>query len=157
MTEERRKMIEDIVDYSSIEVDETQLEQQLEAALAEKMDDLDSLRDDLQHIGSVDHLGNVILNAVWDQFTTQVAITAGEDFLRENQGLTLDLSDDAHIQSTEMFAEGIFATHYTGDIDFRQRYADWQSNFQRDDAGNIIYHTTPVSYTHLTLPTMAVV
>lgn len=41
-----------------------------------------------------------------------------------------------------MFAEGIFATHYTGDIDFRQRYADWQSNFQRDDAGNIIYHTT---------------
>ena len=142
MTEERRKTIQDIVDYSSIEIDETQLEQQLEAALAEKMDDLDSLRDDLQHIGSVDHLGDVIINAVWDQFTAQVAITAGEDFLRENRGLTLDLSDDAHIQSTEMFAEGIFATHYTGDIDYRQRYADWQSNFQRDDAGNIIYHTT---------------
>lgn len=142
MTEERRKTIEDIVDYSSIEIDETQLEQQLEAAIAEKMDDLDSLRDDLQHIGSVDHLGDVILNAVWDQFTTQVALTAGEDFLRENRGMTLDLSDDAHIQSTEMFAEGIFATHYTGDIDFRQRYDDWQKNFQRDGAGNIIYHTT---------------
>lgn len=142
MTEESRKVIQDIVDYSDIEIDETQLEQQLEAALAEKMDDLDSLRDDLQSIGSVDRLGDVILNAVWDQFTAQVAITAGEDFLRENGGLTLDLSDDAHIQSTEMFAEGIFATHYTGEIDFQQRYADWQSNFQRDDAGNIIYHTT---------------
>lgn len=142
MTEENRKAIEDIIDYSDIEIDETQLEQQLEAALEEKMDDLVSLRDDLQNIGSVDHLGNVILNAVWDQFATQVAITAGEDFLRENGGLSLDLSDDAHIQSTEMFAEGIFATHYTGDIDFRQRYDDWQKNFQRDDAGNIIYHTT---------------
>ena len=142
MTDESRKVIEDILEYSNIEIDESQLEQQLEAALAEKMDDLDSLRDDLQHIGSVDHLGDVILNAVWDQFATQVAITAGEDFLRENGGLTLDLSDDAHIQSTEMFAEGIFATHYTGNIDFRQRYDDWQKNFQRDDAGNIIYHTT---------------
>lgn len=142
MTEETRNKIKDIIDYSDIEIDETQLEQQLEAALAEQLDDLDSLRDDLQHIGSVDHLGDVILNAVWDQFATQVAITAGEDFLRENRGLTLDLSDDAHVQSTEMFAEGIFATHYTGDIDFRQRYADWQNNFQRDDSGNIIYHTT---------------
>ena len=64
MTEERRKTIEDIVDYSSIEIDETQLEQQLEAAIAEKMDDLDSLRDDLQHIGSVDHLGDVILKGM---------------------------------------------------------------------------------------------
>lgn len=142
MAEDNRKALADIIDYGSVEIDETQLEQQLAATLTEQLDDLDSLRDDLQHFGSVDHLGDVILNAVWDQFTAQVAITAGEDFLRENGGLTLDLSDDAHIQSTEMFAEGIFVTHYTGDIDFRQRYADWQSNFQRDDAGNIIYHTT---------------
>ena len=142
MTEEKRKALEDIIDYSGVEIDETHLEQQLEAALVEKLDDLDSLREDLQHIGSVEHLGDTILNAVWDQFATQVAITAGEDFLRENKGLTLDLSEDAHIQSTENFEKGIFATHYTGDIDFRQRYDDWQKNFQRDDAGNIIYHTT---------------
>lgn len=142
MTEEKRKALEDIIDYIGVDIDETQLEQQLEAALAEKLDDLDSLREDLQHIGSVEHLGDTILNAVWDQFATQVAITAGEDFLRENKGLTLDLSEDAHIQSTENFEKGIFATHYTGDIDFRQRYDDWQKNFQRDDAGNIIYHTT---------------
>lgn len=142
MSEDKRKSLDSLIEYSDIEIDEVQLEHQLESALAEQMDDLDSLREDLQHIGSVDHLGDVILNAVWDQFVTQVAITAGEDFLRENGGLTLDLSDDAHIQSTEMFAEGIFPTHYTGDIDFRQRYADWQNNFQRDAAGNIIYHTT---------------
>lgn len=37
MTEERRKTIEDIVDYSTIEIDEAQLEQQLETALAEKL------------------------------------------------------------------------------------------------------------------------
>lgn len=142
MTEERRKAIENIIDYSVVEINESQLEQKLEADLAEKLADLDSLRDDLQHIGSVDHLGDTILNAVWDQFATQVAITAGQDFLRENGGLTLDLSDEAHIQSTEAFAEGVFATHYKGDIDFRQRYEDWQKNFQRDDSGNIIYHST---------------
>lgn len=142
MTEEKRKALEGIIDYSAAEIDEAQLEQQLEAALAERLDDLDSLREDLQHIGSVDHLGDTILNAVWEQFVSQVAITAGEDFLRENKGLTLDLSKDAHIQSTENFEKGIIATHYTGDIDYRQRYNDWQKNFQRDDAGNIIYHTT---------------
>lgn len=142
MTEDKRKALEDIVDYSGVKIDESQLEQQLETALTEKLSDLDSLRDDLQHIGSVDQLGDTILNAIWDQFATQVAISAGEDFLRENRGLTLDLSDEAHIQSTENFAEGLFATHYTGDIDFRQRYDDWQKNFQRDDVGNIIYHTT---------------
>ena len=51
MTDESRKVIEDILEYSNIEIDESQLEQQLEAALAEKMDDLDSLRDDLQPLG----------------------------------------------------------------------------------------------------------
>ena len=142
MTDDSRRVLEDIIDYSDTEIDETQLEQQLEAALADRLDDLDSLRDDLQHIGSVDHLGDVVLNAIWDQFATQVAITAGEDFLRENRGLTLDLSADAHIQTTENFEKGIFPSHYTGDINFRQRYDDWQKNFQRDDKGNIIYHTT---------------
>lgn len=142
MTEESRKELEGIIDYSCVEINEDQLEQQLEAALAERLDDLDSLRSELQHVGSVDHLGNIILNAVWDQFAAQVAITAGEEFLHENKGLTLDLSEDAHIQSTENFEKGIIATHYTGDIDYRQRYDEWQKNFQRDDAGNIIYHTT---------------
>ncbi len=105
MLDERRKDIEDIIEYSDIEIDEAQLEQQLEAALAENLGGLDSLRDDWQQIGSVDQLGNTILNAVWDQFTAQVAITAGEDFLRENRGLTLDRSDDTHIQTTEDVTE----------------------------------------------------
>ena len=142
MTEERRKAFEEIIEYCDVEINEEQLEKELEADLAESLADLDSLRDDLQNIGSVEQLGNTILNAVWDQFATQVAITAGEDFLRENRGLTLDLRDEAHIQSTEKFAEGVFASHYTGDIDYRQRYEDWQNKFQKDDAGNIIYHTT---------------
>lgn len=140
MTNEEKNKIVALVDYAGAEIDEAQLEQQLQDDLAREFDKLDALREELPQIGSVEHLGDTILNAIWDQFVAQVAITAGQEFIAENGGLHLDLSDDAHIQSTENFAEGIFATHYTGDIDFHQRYADWQSNFQRDDAGNVIYH-----------------
>ena len=36
-----------------------------------------------------------VMNVVWEQFLNQIAVTAGEDFIRENRGLTLDLSNDA--------------------------------------------------------------
>ena len=37
MTEEMRKEIKDIIDYTGVEIDEAQLEQQLEAAIAEQL------------------------------------------------------------------------------------------------------------------------
>lgn len=51
MIEAQRKSIEDIIDYTGVEVDEAQLEQQLEAALAEQLDDLDAL--DAEHIAGI--------------------------------------------------------------------------------------------------------
>lgn len=55
--------------------------------------------------------------------------------------MTLDLRSEAHIQTTDNFANGKIATHNTH-IDYQQRYDDWQSNFQHDENGNVITHTT---------------
>lgn len=50
---------------------------------------------------------------------------------------------EAHIQTTENFAEGKIATHNT-EIDYQQRYDDWQSNFQKDP--NIEHKTSNYRY-----------
>lgn len=53
----------------------------------------------------------------------QVAVTAGEDFIKENHGLTLDLRNEAHIQTAENFANGNIATHnYISKEQLEQNY-----------------------------------
>jgi hypothetical protein len=97
---------------------------------------LDFLEEDRKKIGSPENLGKTVMNVVWEQFLNQLATTAGEDFIEENHGLTLDLRDEAHIQTTENFANGKIATH-NDKIDYQQRYDDWQDNFQKDENGKI--------------------
>lgn len=108
-----------------------ELEEKLQSQLEEELSDMQFLAEEKKKIGSPDNLGNVIMDVVWEQFLNQVAVTAGEDFIKENRGLHLDLRNEAHIQTTENFAEGKIASHNTK-IDYQQRYDDWQSNFQKD-------------------------
>lgn len=132
------------LEYKKLEeetFDLDELEHKLENQLEEELSDLSFLEDEKDKIGNPDNLGNIIKNVVWEQFLNQVAVTAGEDFIKENRGLHLDLSDEAHIQTTENFAEGKIANHNT-EIDYQQRYDDWQSNFLKDENGNIVTHTT---------------
>lgn len=118
-----------------------ELEKKLEEQLDTELSDLSFLEEEKDKIGNPDNLGKVIKDVVWEQFLNQVAVTAGEDFIKENRGLTLDLRNEAHIQTTENFAEGKIATHNT-EIDYQQRYDDWQSNFQKDENGNVVTHDT---------------
>ncbi|WP_206512538.1 hypothetical protein [Veillonella ratti] len=53
---------------------------------------------------------------VWEQFLNQIAITGGEEFIKGNRGMTLDLSDDAHIQTTEKFANGRLVRNLYDDL-----------------------------------------
>lgn len=129
------------IKFVEAEVNLDDLEQSLQAELEEKLDDLDFLQEAHEHIDSPDHLGETVMNVVWEQFMNQVAATAGEDFIKENRGLTLDLSSKAHIQTTEAFADGVIAAHNTI-IDYQQRYDDWQAKFEKDDHGDIITHKT---------------
>lgn len=117
------------------------LEEKLQSQLEEELADMQFLAEEKEKIGSPDNLGNVIMDVVWEQFINQVAVTAGEDFIEENRGLHLDLRKEAHIQTTENFAKGKIATHNT-EIDYQQRYDDWQSNFVKDENGNVVTHQT---------------
>lgn len=118
-----------------------ELEEKLQSQLEEELADMQFLTEKKEKIGSPDNLGNVIIDVVWEQFIKQVAVTAGEDFIKENRGLHLDLRKEAHIQTTENFADGKIATHNT-EIDYQQRYDDWQSNFVKDENGNVVTHQT---------------
>lgn len=131
-------------------VDFEELENKLESELEEQMEDLKGLTIDYEKIGSPDTIGTTVMNVVWVQFINQVGVIAGEDFIKENRGLKLDLSDDAHIQTTENFADSKIASHNTK-IDYQKRYDDWQSNFQHDENGNVITHTTRTGNQEATL------
>ena len=118
-----------------------ELEEKLQSQLENELSDMQALTDEKEKIGSPDELGKVVGNVIWEQFLNQIAVTAGEDFIEANRGLTLDLRNEAHIQTTENFADGKIATHNT-EIDYQQRYDNWQSNFQKDENGNVVTHKT---------------
>ena len=135
--DKKEQLNEDLTD--SFDFDE--LEEKLQSQLEEELADMQFLAEEKEKIGNPDNLGNVIMDVVWEQFINQVAVTAGKDFIKENRGLHLDLRKEAHIQTTENFADGKLATHNT-EIDYQQRYDDWQSNFVKDENGNVVTHQT---------------
>ena len=74
-----------------------ELEEKLQSQLEEELADMQFLTEEKEKIGSPDNLGNVIIDVVWEQFIKQVAVTAGEDFIKENRGLHLDLRKEARM------------------------------------------------------------
>lgn len=138
-----QKEVNGLNDQQVEELDFDELEAKLQGQLEEELGEMQFLAEEQAKIGSPDNLGNVIMDVVWEQFLNQVAVTAGEDFIKENRGLHLDLRNEAHIQTTENFADGKIATHNT-EIDYQKRYNDWQSNFQKDP--NIEHKTSNYRY-----------
>lgn len=127
LSNEKKESSENTPDISTLD----ELEATLNDRLTDELAGLEFLKEEKDKIGNPDELGDVVKNVVWEQFINQIGVTAGEDFIRENNGLTLDLRTEAHIQTTENFANGKVATHNTK-IDYQKRYDDWQSNFQKD-------------------------
>ena len=129
------------LDDADINLDE--LESKLEDELNNQMSELQILKEDHEKIEDPGTIGETIKNVVWEQFINQIGVVAGEDFIKENRGLTLNLRDSAHIQTTENFNHGILddkgpilATHNPY-INFEQRYNDWKNNFQKNEDGTI--------------------
>lgn len=122
------------IDSETLDLNE--LESNLELNLEKQVLDTLILENDRKMIGNPNSLGQTVMDVIWEQFIIQIGVVAGEDFIRENRGLTLDLRNDAHIQTTENFAKGNVATHNVK-IDYQKRYNDWQNNFQRNEDGSI--------------------
>lgn len=127
---------------------------ELESKLFEDLDDdlgkLEILKEQNAKIGNPEALGDVIKNVIWEQFQSQIGVHEGENFIKENRGLTLDLRNEAHIQTTENFAKGKIASH-NDKIDYQDRYDKWQEKFKKDENGNIITHKTRTGKEEATL------
>ncbi len=108
---ENKKQLEEWAELDTDSIDFDDLESKLDSELEEQMADLEGLEADREKIGNPDTIGHTVMNVVWEQFINQVGDVAGKDFIKENRGLTLDLRDSAHIQTTENFAKGKIATH----------------------------------------------
>lgn len=87
------------------------LENKINDNIAEELKDLDYLESEHEKIGNPDNLGDVVQNIVWEQFINQLGSIAGEDFIKANHGLTLDLRNEAHIQTPENFKNGKISKH----------------------------------------------
>lgn len=134
--------------YESYDIDE--LEENLQSKLEKELLAMEFLNKEREQIGNPENLGNVIMGVVWDQFLQQIASSVGDDFIKENGGLTLDLRSEAHIQTTENFAKGKIAKHNTK-INHQERYDNWQSNLKKDENGNVMTHKTRSGRTEATL------
>ena len=123
-------------DYKQLLGLESSLEDNLKD-IAEHIDQLDIDRDKLQNN---EYLQESIENIVWEQVQLQLAAQIGEEFIKDNNGQTLDLRKEAHIQTAENFEKGKFATH-NRDVDYQERYERWQDNFTTNKKGERVLKT----------------
>jgi len=117
------------------------LENSLENNLKDLIKDIEKIDLDREKLQNNEYLQESIENIVWEQVQLQLATQIGDEFIKENNGQTLDLRKEAHIQTAENFEKGKLATH-NRDVNFQERYDTWQNNFVKDDLGNIQTHST---------------
>lgn len=119
----------------SFDLDE--LQKLLESELGEQFSDLELLEEERKKIGNPESLGKIIQDTVLEHINNQIAGFGAEEFIEKNKGLEFDPRNSAHIQTTENFANGKIATH-NSDIDYQERYDQWQSNFKKDENSEIV-------------------
>ena len=118
------------------------LQSSLQVELNDILDELSSIEEDREKLQNNQYLEEAIQDIIWDQVQNQLAVQIGEEFIKDNNGQTLDLRKEAHIQTAENFEKGKFITHNADRSIYEDRYKDWQEKFERDEFGNIRTHTT---------------
>lgn len=118
------------LEYSNL----IELQSSLQVELNDILDELSSIEDDREKLQNNQYLEEAIQDIIWDQVQNQLAVQIGKEFIKDNQGQTLDLRKDAHIQTAENFEKGNFATH-NRDVNYQERYDKWQDNFTTNKKG----------------------
>ena len=135
----------------AISLDE--LEAKLSNDLEEQLSGLEFLEKERGKINNPKALGETIGNAIWEQFMLQIGTIAGEDFIKANRNMTLNLRDSAHIQTGDNFKKGKIAKHNyisreqleqnhdryknTPHKEFRKEYVDPGMNETLERAGSL--------------------
>lgn len=130
---------------SEIDFDYEQLleiENSLENNLKDVVEHIEQLDLDREKLQNNEYLQESIENIVWEQVQLQLAAQIGNEFIKDNNGQTLDLRKEAHIQTAENFEKGKFITHNSDRSIYEDRYTEWQKKFERDELGNIKTHST---------------
>ena len=128
---------------SEIDFDYEQLleiENSLENNLKDVVEHIEQVDIDREKLQNNEYLQESIENIVWEQVQLQLAAQIGEEFIKDNNGQTLDLRKDAHIQTAENFEKGKLATH-NRDVDYKERYDRWQDNFTTNKKGERVLKT----------------
>ena len=95
----------------AISLDE--LEAKLSNDLEEQLSGLEFLEKERGKINNPKALGETIGNAIWEQFMLQIGTIAGEDFIKANRNMPLNLRDSAHIQTGDNFKNVFFHIAFT--------------------------------------------
>ena len=98
---------------SEIDFDYEQLleiENSLENNLKDVVEHIEQLDLDREKLQNNEYLQESIENIVWEQVQLQLAAQIGNEFIKDNNGQTLDLRKEAHIQTAENFEKGKFIT-----------------------------------------------
>ena len=110
------------------------LKSTLQVELNDILDELSSIEEDREKLQNNQYLEEAIQDIIWDQVQNQLAVQIGEEFIKDNNGQKLDLRKDAHIQTTENFEKGKFASH-NREFNYQERYDKWQDNFTTNKKG----------------------
>ena len=119
-----------VIDYEQL----LSLESSLEDNLKDVVEHIDQLDIDREKLQNNEYLQESIENIVWEQVQLQIAAQIGDEFIKDNNGQTLDLRKEAHIQTAENFKKGKVATH-NRDVNYQERYDNWQDNFTTNKKG----------------------
>lgn len=102
--------------------------------LDSKIDDLSKsnskLKQDNNDIASSKMIADQISQVVWEQFIIQIGETAGQDFIKDNHDLNLNLRKADHCLSEEDFNRRNLPSHnFDNQNKYQERYDTFESNF----------------------------
>ena len=141
MNETKQLELAEWADVDTDDLDFDSIEQKLENELQAQYEDLETLKEDYSKIGNPNTIGDTVMSVVWEQFVNQIGVVAGEDFIKENRGLTLDLRESKHIQTGENFAtaakldgeiEALSKKVRDGEASFKERFDLQKTQFERN-------------------------
>ena len=75
------------LEYSNL----IELQSSLQVELNDILDELSSIEDDREKLQNNQYLEEAIQDIIWDQVQNQLAVQIGKEFIKDNQGQTLDL------------------------------------------------------------------